>query len=300
MTKSIAAASAASRVGAVHRLDQEMAKSQPSSVGGIDPRLRPDQLELVARALHHLGARLGADADPVDPRRRRQVPLVSTAISKPRAWSASISGGVELEHRLAAGDHDQRPLALAPQRVDLRRPAPRPRSGRHSRHPVPTKSVSQKLQCAVGAVLLAAGPQIAAGEAQEDGAPPGLHPLALQGQEDLLDRVAHAPRRRRSVIGRIGDARLGEAPGAQPAGIAQAAMPAVGRRIVAGPAHARRRARAAPPRATMSALVMSISGVWTVKRVALDARLGGEVRHRLERGDEFRAGNRDSPNNRAR
>ena len=41
------------------------------------------------------------------------------------------------------------------------------------------------------AVLLAPGPEIAAGEAQEDRAAPGLHALALQGQEHLLDRVAH-------------------------------------------------------------------------------------------------------------
>ena len=40
------------------------------------------------------GVGLGADADPVDARRRRRcVPLVSTAMAKPRACKASISGG---------------------------------------------------------------------------------------------------------------------------------------------------------------------------------------------------------------
>ena len=39
----------------------------------------------------------------------------------------------------------------------------------------------------------------------------------------------------------------------------------------------------------ISALVRSISGVWMVRRSALDRGLGGEVGHRLEGGDELGA-----------
>ena len=59
---------------------------------------------------------------------------------------------------------------------------------------MPTKSVSQKVQTAVGAVLLAPAPQIAAGEAAEHRRPARLAALALQGQEDLLDRIGHRDR----------------------------------------------------------------------------------------------------------
>ena len=61
---------------------------------------------------------------------------------------------------------------------------------------VPTKSVSQNWQSAVGAILLAAGPQIAAGKAAEDGGAPGVRALALQRVENLFDGVhARIPNR---------------------------------------------------------------------------------------------------------
>ena len=40
-------------------------------------------------------------------------------------------------------------------------------------------------------VLFAPGPEVAAGKAQEHGAAAGLHALALQGEEDFLDGIAH-------------------------------------------------------------------------------------------------------------
>ncbi|MNR56011.1 hypothetical protein D3C85_1764980 [compost metagenome] len=41
-------------------------------------------------------------------------------------------------------------------------------------------------------VPLQPAPQIAAGEAQEDGGPPSLSALALHRQEDFLGRIGHA------------------------------------------------------------------------------------------------------------
>ncbi|PAV68032.1 hypothetical protein WR25_17404 [Diploscapter pachys] len=50
-----------------------------------------------------------------------------------------------------------------------------------------------------GAILLAPAPQIAAGKAHEHRAPAGVDALALEGEEHLLDRIAHriTPGRRR-------------------------------------------------------------------------------------------------------
>ena len=80
------------------------------------------------------------------------VPLVSTAISKPRACSASMSGSVDLQQRLAAGADDEalaglahRPasfaqLAAAKASAEANLPPPRPSMS--------AKSVSQNLQMA--------------------------------------------------------------------------------------------------------------------------------------------------------
>ena len=120
------------------------------------------------------------------------VPLVSTAISKPRAWSASINAASSCSKRLAAGDHDQPAVALGPQAFDL--------LGQRVGLVAPAILAihADEIGVAEGAargraVLLAPGPQVAAGKAQEDRAAAGLHAFALQGEEDFLDRVAHEP-----------------------------------------------------------------------------------------------------------
>ena len=83
-----------------------------------------------------------------------------------------------------------------------------------------------------GTVLLAARPEVAAGEAQEDGAAAALHALALQRQEGFLDRVGH------DRAYRVGSAIPASSnPLARSRGVAQAAMLEVAGRVVAGPAH---------------------------------------------------------------
>ena len=157
------------------------------------------------------------------------VPLVSMAISKLRWCSASISAAIELQQRLAAGADDE---AL------LRR--------RHAA--TGCDGVGQgvgggELAAAVAvgadevgvaevadrgrAVLLAAAPQVAAGEAAEHRGAAGVGALALQCVEDFLDRVGHGGSASDTARGR--GARLGEALQAQQAGVALAA----GRRRVA-------------------------------------------------------------------
>src|SRR5262249_14298067 len=108
---------------------------------------------------------------------------------------------VHLEQRFAAGADDERPAAGA------RRPGGADRRGEVGR------AGEEAAAGAVGAdevgvteradrpraVLLAAGPEVAAGEAAEDRRAAGVQPLALQGVEDLLDAVAHGPGSRYGV-----------------------------------------------------------------------------------------------------
>ena len=137
------------------------------------------------------------------------VPLVSIAISKPRACNAAISGG-------SSCNSGSPPVQTT-------------KRGRRSFRPQRRDPVGERVgiavaaalgavhadkigvaECAdrVGPVLLAPGPQIAAGKPAEHRRPPGQRPLALQRVEDFLDGVGHAPptktshpRRRKSQAG---------------------------------------------------------------------------------------------------
>ena len=157
----------------------------------VDPLLRPDQLQLVARTLRQLGAGLGADADPVDPGRRGQ-----RAVGLHRDFEAARvervdQRRVELEHRLAAGDHDQRAFAPGPQRRHLvRQFARRIAPAILAIHADEIGVAERALR--VRTVLLAPAPQIAAGEPEKHRPPPRLHAFALEGQEDFLDRICHS------------------------------------------------------------------------------------------------------------
>ena len=100
---------------------------------------------------------------------------------------------VQLQQRFAAGADDQA-MTLGWS------PACRRRLGQHLRTGEPTAAGAvraDEIGIAKGAdrarpVPFPAAPQIAAGEAQEDGAAPRLRALTLQGQEQFLDRVGHA------------------------------------------------------------------------------------------------------------
>src|SRR4051794_25907753 len=85
----------------------------------IDPLLRPHQLQLVAAPLDNLRPRFGADADPVDSLRRRKRSVRFNGNAESVAVQRIDKLAVELEHRLAAGDHDQALLVhLTPKRLD--------------------------------------------------------------------------------------------------------------------------------------------------------------------------------------
>ena len=130
---------------------------------------------------------------------------------------------VDLQHGLAAGEHDEgRRAAIAP---------PGAAAGRGERVGVGELAAAVAIGAdEIGvaelagrglAVGLAAGPQIAAGEAAEHGGPPRLRAFALQRVEDLLDRIqtlrrygppmTAAMKPPPSPVVAVGDARFGNA-----------------------------------------------------------------------------------------
>ena len=100
---------------------------------------------------------------------------------------------VELEHRLAAGDHDQAPLALwSPERLDVARKLVG--AGELAAALTVRADEVRIAETALRrrAILLPPRPQIAPGEAQEHRAATRLHALPLEGEEAFLDGVGHA------------------------------------------------------------------------------------------------------------
>ena len=180
-------------VGAVHRLDQEMAEIPAFELGRIDSVLGPDQLQFVARALDDLGPGLGADADPVEPADRRQRAVGLDRDSEAALVQRVDQRAVELKHRLAAGHHRQPLLrARTPQCRDMI--GERVRVGELAAAlPVGADEIGvAEIALRLRPVLLAPRPQIAPGEAQEHRPAARLDALALQRQERFLDGVGHA------------------------------------------------------------------------------------------------------------
>ena len=157
----------------------------------VDPCLRPDELQFVARALDDVAPRLGADADPVEPRRRFDGAVGLDRDLEAFAMQRVDQRSVDLEQRLAARQHCEAPAGLSPQR----RGGARDALGvgeLAAALPVHADEIGvAELADRLFPVLLAAGPQVAAGEADEDRAPAGMDALALKRQEHFLDRVAH-------------------------------------------------------------------------------------------------------------
>ena len=170
-------------------------KSSAAKRSGIAAGLRIDQLQFAARASATSGrVGLGADADPVDAGRRRQ-----GAVGLDRDLEAAV--------RAARRSAAHRAAATARRRC-RRRSGRRRASSPASAAASPRRALGAcELAAAVavgadevgvaeaadggGAVALAAAPEIAAGKAQKTAARPAWRALALQGVEDLLDRVGH-------------------------------------------------------------------------------------------------------------
>src|SRR5712692_1158129 len=89
-------------LGPVHRLEEEVAEVEPDIALGLGAPLREYELELVAASHHELGAGLGADADPVDPRRDQTSAVRLDGHFEAPAVHPDDERLVELEQRLAA------------------------------------------------------------------------------------------------------------------------------------------------------------------------------------------------------
>ena len=154
-------------------------KSQLSSSAGRSPAgARRASVRRRCAGRHSVPA-LGLTHSQSIPRLAGSVPLLSTAMRKARWCSARSSAGIELEHGLSASD-DRQSFAPSPHVASTwsasalgRRTCPR------LRHPCRRIRVAE---IALGRrpILLAPGPEVAAGEAQENGATARSESLHLE------------------------------------------------------------------------------------------------------------------------
>ena len=94
--------------GAVHRLEEEVVEVEALEPLGLGAVLRDRPASARRPPCTTSGApALGLTQSQSMPGGGGTVPLVSTATSNPSACSASSSGGVELQQRLAAGADDE-------------------------------------------------------------------------------------------------------------------------------------------------------------------------------------------------
>ena len=207
----------ASTLGAVHRLQEEVVEVQLRRTARA--RRRPAGRPASARrpvVSTSSAPAFGLTQTQSIPAGAGSVPLVSIAISKPRACSASTSASSSCSSGSPPVHTTKRSRRVGrrrPRRPRRRRPARRRSANLPPPGPsVPTKSVSQNWQTAVARSRLAPGPQVAAGEPAEHRRPAGVGALALERVEDLLDGVAHATACAPGVRGRVGHAGLARSP----------------------------------------------------------------------------------------
>src|SRR5262249_36087886 len=185
----------------VHRLQVEMLEVVHLKSLGLCSWLGVDELQFVSAPEDRPGPGFRAHADPVEAGWGPERAICLDGDFEAARVERSDSGFVELEQGLAAGADDE-PLPMPVQGG----PASRDRVGQLVGGPelATIGADADKVRVAeaadrVGAVLLTAGPEVAAGEAAEHSRPAGVGSLALQRVEDLFDRVSHATACRRSL-----------------------------------------------------------------------------------------------------
>src|SRR5712671_3204769 len=177
-------------IRSIHRLQREALEGEADKGFGRCIDLRIDQLEFMAPPYHEVGAGFRADANPVHALGRIDRAIGLDADAKAARMQRIDQDLVHLQQWFAAGQHH---VAVCIRASPLRRDGIGKLFGRGI----------AAAQCAVGsdkigvakparrraAVLLAAAPEIAAGEAAEYRRAAGMRAFALQGQKDFLDRV---------------------------------------------------------------------------------------------------------------
>jgi hypothetical protein len=177
----------------IHGLQREALEAKPGESFGRRIGLRVDELHLVPGADAQLGAGLRAHADPVEARRRLDGAVGLDRDREAARMQRFEQRRVDLQQRLAPGDHHVTVSAPAgPLRLD------RIGKRRGGRVGAAARAIGADeigvAEAALGTcpVGLAAGPEIAAGEAAEHRGAPGLRALALQREKDFLNGVSHA------------------------------------------------------------------------------------------------------------
>src|SRR5262245_30343118 len=157
----------------------------------VERLLRVDELQLIPRALVERRAAFGTYAIPVDRARHGQRAVRLDGAFEAFGMKRRDERLIDLQHRLAAGQHDIRPRS--------RIAVPRGAGGAGEAGGVGELAAARSIGAdeigvaeiadGAGTVRLAARPEIAAGEAAEHGRAAGLHAFALEGVIDFLDRI---------------------------------------------------------------------------------------------------------------
>src|SRR5262249_5616482 len=160
---------------------------------GRSARLREYELELVARPDAKLGPGLRAHAHPIELRGQ-----VDRAVGLDRHLEAAGMQGIEqaavdLQQRLASGQHDEPPPSPACPLLLDRLSELLGRAVAAAARSVGADEIRVAELASRGrAIRLPPGPQVTPCESAEHRRAAGVRSLALQRQKDLLDRVAHA------------------------------------------------------------------------------------------------------------
>ncbi len=191
-------------VGAVHRLKQEMPEIHVLETLGLRLLLRIDELEFVATGKDHGSIRLWADANPVQPLRRRLGAVGLDRNLKSFGMQCIDQRRIELKQWLASRTDDKSLAGCVPFW-----PAP----GNGSCQFVWGAELSatfairsDKVGIAERAnglqsILFQSRPKITSGEPAEYSRSPGLNAFALERVEYLFDAVSHCSDRKCRVVG---------------------------------------------------------------------------------------------------
>ena len=153
-----------------------------------EPGLWVYKLQLVAAALDPIGARFGADANPVDAWWDAHRAVGLDRDLETLRMQRLDQGAVDLQERLSAcQNHVLVAFAHRPERGDLQGEVAGPCKLPSKRAIGADKVGVAELASCLGAVFLTPRPKVAPRKAAEHGRPARAQTLSLQRVEDLLD-----------------------------------------------------------------------------------------------------------------
>src|ERR1700682_502340 len=179
-------------VGPVHRLQRETLEGEIDEGFRRRIGLRVDQLQFMTAPHHEVRAGFRANTDPVHAVGRLDGAIGLDADFETTPMQRLDQRRIHLQQRLAAGQyHVAVGLRCRPLRSDGAGEIPGRGIAAAQRSIGADEIGVAELACCGGAVLLAAAPEVAAGETAKHRRAGGMRAFALQGQKDFLDRVTH-------------------------------------------------------------------------------------------------------------